>query len=98
MSKSLLSNEKACFRCGTPYNLHVHHIYAGSLRSKSDKYGCWCYLCFNHHVGNEGVHTTKGTRYWNYLKKVCQSEFEVAYGKDLFMKEFKRNWKADEEL
>ncbi len=51
----------------------------------------------NHHTGAEGVHTPAGTQYWNYLKKVCQSEFEVKYGKDLFLSEFKRNWKVDEE-
>lgn len=92
MSKSLLSNEKVCFRCGTPLNLHKHHIYSNAFRNKSEKYGCWVYLCFDHHVGNEGVHTHAGTQYWNYLKKICQSEFEAKYGRELFLKEFKRDY------
>ena len=68
------------------------NIYAGAFRNKSEKYGCWVYLCFDHHVGNEGVHTHAGTQYWNYLKKVCQSEFEAKYGRELFLKEFKRDY------
>lgn len=65
------------------------NIYAGAFRNKSEKYGAWCYLCWNHHVGNEGVHTAKGTQYWNYLKKIAKSHFEAEYGKELFEKEFK---------
>lgn len=93
MSKSIISNERECLRCGTPYNLHKHHIYPGAFRNKSEKYGCWCYLCFAHHVGNEGVHTSKGTKYWLYLKALCQERFEELYSHELFMKEFRKDWK-----
>ena len=93
MSKSLLSNDRVCLRCGTPYNLHKHHIYPSAFRNKSEKYGAWCYLCFNHHVGNEGVHTSKGTEYWLYLKALCQERFEEKYSHELFMKEFKKDWR-----
>ena len=96
MSKSIISNEKCCFRCGTTQNLHRHHIYAGRFRNKSEKYGLWVYLCAEHHIGDTGVHSAKGTQYWNYLKKIGQSHFETIYGRELFMAEFKHNWKVEE--
>lgn len=94
MSKSLISNEHRCVRCGSTYNLHRHHIYAGSFRKISERYGCWCYLCANCHVGNKGVHnTTEGQHYWLYLKALCQERFEEIYSHDLFMQNFKRDWR-----
>lgn len=96
MSKSLLSNERRCYLCGTTLNLHVHHIYAGRFRTKADKTGCWVYLCFDHHVGNHGVHTTpEGQAYWKTLKAKCQEEFERIHGHEEFMKTFKRNYKEE---
>lgn len=93
MSKSLLSNERRCYLCGTTLNLHRHHIYPSAFRSKSEKYGLWVWLCFDHHVGNHGVHTTpEGQARWKKLKAIGQKRFEELYDHDLFMKEFKRNY------
>lgn len=90
---SLLSNERECYRCHTTLNLHKHHIYAGGLRGKSDRYGCWVYLCQDCHIGSRGVHSTKnGMIYWNQLKEECQKAFEEKYGHEKFMEEFQRNW------
>lgn len=91
MAKSIISNEKECFRCKTTINLHKHHIFSGPFRNKSEKYGCWCYLCMTHHTGSQGVHTHNGTEYWKQLKQLCQRKFEEQYSHELFMKEFKRN-------
>ena len=57
MSKSIISNEKRCFRCGTTIWLERHHIFGGAMRKKSEHFGLWVYLCHRHH--NEppnGVH------------------------------------------
>ena len=76
MSKSIISNEHYCLICGTTQNLHKHHIFFGSAnRKKSEKYGCWCYLCGKHHnLSNEGVHFNKDLD--NRLKKMTQKKFE----------------------
>lgn len=92
MSSSLLSNEKRCYRCGTTFNLHKHHIYAGGYRNRSERYGAWCYLCFNHHVGADGVHTHKGASYWLFLKAECQAKFEEKYSHERFMEVFGKDW------
>ena len=93
MSKSIISNEKFCLICGTPYNLHKHHIFEGTGRRKlSEKYGCWCYLCARHHnMSNEGVHFNKLLD--TSLKQQCQKAWEYSLGtRDEFIMLFGRNY------
>ena len=93
MSKSLLGNERICFICGTTFNLHKHHIFGGANRSRSEKDGCWCYLCASHHnMSSKSVHFNKEIDL--QLKKVCQTAWEITYNKsDLdFIKAYGRNY------
>lgn len=80
MTKSIVSNERVCWVCGTPYGLHRHHIYEGVANRKlSEKYGCWVYLCGRHHnLSNEGVHFNKPLN--DRLKKYTQERFEAKLG------------------
>lgn len=77
---SLLSNEKVCYICNAPHNIHKHHIYAGvGRRDNSEKYGCWVYLCAAHHnMSDYGVHFNKTLDL--DLKKLCQERWEEKYG------------------
>ena len=90
--KSIVSNKKECLVCHTAQGLHLHHIYEGSAnRKKSDKYGCWCYLCGRHHnLSNEGVHFNKDLDL--KIKRMCQEKFKEAYPDEDFVKVFKRNY------
>ena len=93
MSKSLLDNNKVCYICGTTFNIHKHHIYGGANRSKSERDGCWCYLCAPHHnMSDSGVHFNR-ERDLN-LRRTCQKLWMEAYNKteDDFIKEFGRNY------
>lgn len=91
MPKSILSNERKCYRCGTTYNLHRHHIYYGPNRKNSEKYGCWVYLCGRHHnLSNEGVHSDRA--YDLRLKAECQRAFEEIHSHEKFMEVFGKNW------
>ena len=80
MTKSIVSNEKKCFVCGTEYGLHKHHIYYGSAnRKQSEKYGCWVYLCGRHHnLSDEGVHFNRALD--TSLKELTQERFEQYIG------------------
>ena len=90
MSKSLISDEKECWRCGATSQLHKHHIFPGAARKSSEKYGCWVYLCGKHHnLSLEGVHFDR--KFDNDLRKLCQAKFEEKYGHDKFMEVFHRN-------
>lgn len=87
-----MSNEKACFVCGTTSNIEKHHIYEGSERSKSEIYGCWCYLCAYHHRLQGGLSHNPIPMIDKYLKQECQRRFEENHSHVEFMNIFKRNW------
>lgn len=56
--KSIITDKKECYVCGTPYNLHEHHIFYGyGKRRISEHEGLKVWLCGCHHnLSNEGVH------------------------------------------
>ena len=93
MSKSIISNAPKCLVCLTTRNLHRHHVYGGvGRRSKSERYGCWVYLCGRHHnMSNDGVHFNKELD--SKIKRQCQKEWEKRYGsREQFIEIFGRNY------
>lgn len=93
MSRSIISNEKKCWMCGTTRNLHRHHIFHGvANRPLSEKYGCWVYLCgFHHNLSEYGVHFDKEMD--TVLKKLAQKRWEDEFGiRKEFIETFGRNY------
>ena len=93
MSESILSNEKLCFACYTPLNLHKHHIFYGiGNRSRSEEFGCWVYLCDRHHnMSDDGVHFNKP--FDITLKKYCQEKWEEVHGdREKFIRTFGKSY------
>lgn len=91
MAKSLISDEKKCFKCGTTYGIHKHHIFGGPNRNNSEKYGCWVYLCGRHHnLSDEGIHFD--FEFNLITKQFCQQKFECKYNHQDFMKIFGKNY------
>ena len=93
MSKSLISNERKCFICDTTLGLHKHHIFFGTANRKpSEKYGCWVYLCGEHHnLSNAGVHFNRELDL--VFKRECQKRWEKQFGsREDFIKTFGRNY------
>lgn len=91
MSNSIICNDKKCYVCGTTYNIHRHHIYAGANRNHSEEFGCWVYLCGKHHnLSSEGIHFNKQLDL--EMKKLCQKRFEEIYPDIEFIKIFRRNY------
>ena len=81
--KSIISNEKECWFCGSTYNTHKHHIYFGANRKISEKNGFWLYLCANHHnMSPESVHHNREMDLT--LKMFCQETFEKTHTRDEF--------------
>lgn len=89
--ESILQKEKRCYICGTTFNLHLHHVFAGSRRKLSDQDGCVCYLCMQHHIGTYGVHNfpkldkelkQKCERAWLKRYRKSVEEFIERYGKN----------------
>ena len=90
---SILSDKRLCFFCGSTINLHKHHIYGGvGRRQVSEKYGCWVYLCAEHH--NMSKHSVHQDRCMDLiLKEKCQREWEERFGsRDDFINTFRRSY------
>jgi hypothetical protein len=91
MSNSILSNERECYVCKTPLNLHKHHIFPAANRKNSEKYGCWVYLCaWHHNMSNEGVHFNRLLDV--ELRQTAQRKFEELHSHEEFMRIFGKNW------
>ena len=86
---------KCCYLCGGTRNLEIHHIFSGSNRKLSTRYGLVVTLCANCHRGINGVHN-------NYekmeeLRKIGQKAFQKEYPSLDFLKIFHRNYLGEED-
>lgn len=89
---SLITTDlRHCWKCGTPNNIHIHHMMHGSYRKLADKYGLIIPLCARHHnMSNEGVHFDHA--FDEEVKKLAQTKFELIYGHEEWMRVFGRNY------
>lgn len=93
MSKSILQTKKECFICHSRGWLHCHHIFFGTaLRPISDKQGFTCWLCYEHHLGDYGVHGKNGRETDLFLKRECQKQFEKSGSRADFLNLIGRNF------
>lgn len=93
MAASIMQTEKECYITGSTYNLHRHHIYAGSRRKISEEQGFWVYLTGAlHNQSNEGVHGKDGHALDLKLKQDCQRKFEENHSREEFIELIGRNY------
>ena len=84
-SQSILQTEKECYITKSIFNLHRHHIYAGSRRQISEDNGFWVYLTgVLHNQSNDGVHGKNGHALDLKLKRDCQRKFEETHSREEF--------------
>ena len=86
-----MQTEKKCFRSGSEYNLHKHHIYEGPNRKHSEKHGFWVWLRADwHNMSSYGVHFNR--EFDLELKERCQRQFEKTNTREEFMAIIGRNY------
>ncbi len=91
--KSVLQTDKKCYICGSTVGRHDHHIFPGNRRKWSEKYGLKCYLCYEHHEGNSGVHMNPNKGIDLELKQAAQVFYEVNIGtREDFIGEFGKSY------
>ena len=90
MAKSIISNDRRCYICGSNWNLEKHHCLFGTAnRKKADKDGLWVYLCHDCH---NRVHTDIPFHKYN-LKQIAQKAWQLKYGDtDAFIDRYGRNY------
>lgn len=96
MLQSILQSRKECYLCRellfvqNTSGLQLHHIYPGSRRQMSDKTGCACWLCREHHTGQHGVHHSRALALW--LMQRCQQAYAARSGQEDFMRKFGKDF------
>ena len=98
--KSIIQDDKRCIITGHEgYGLHKHHVFGGSNRELSERYGLWVWLRWDRHIADSPhatPHNDRNTDLW--LKRITQRRFEEVHGtREDFVKLFSRNYLGDEE-
>lgn len=87
--KSIIQDERVCYFTGTIKDLDVHHIMEGvAFRKKSEKYGLKVYISHNLHLYFHNHNPQELIK----LKAIAQKKFEKLHSRDLWMKEFHKNY------
>lgn len=90
MSKSIISNARKCYVCGSEYDLEKHHcIFGTANRSKADSDGLWVYLCHRDHqaVHNQDIWEKKA------LQEIAQTKYEEKTGsREDFIKRYGKSY------
>lgn len=89
MGRSIISNAKKCYICGSTLNLEKHHCLFGTAnRKKADLDGLWVWLCHDCHHGvhNQNVYAKRSLqmraqRRWEEEKGKSTAQFIDRYGK-----------------
>ena len=91
MAKSIMHNTRESYLSGRVDHLEKHHIFGGSNRKWSEKYGLWVYLTHDeHNEPPDGVHFNKRIR--RELQAQGQRAFEAEYPELDFRAIFGRNY------
>ena len=91
--KSIMKTEKGiCYQCGIQARTQEHHIFYGSNRKLSTRYGLTVHLCLDCHTGSRnGVHRNRENDM--RLKIQGQKAFESKHGsREDFRRIFGRNY------
>ena len=88
---SVLQLEKECYLCRRTDNLHSHHVFGGTNRRWSERFGLKVWLCPEHHnMSDAGIHFNKELDL--KVKRMAQIWFELEHGHATFMGIFGRNY------
>lgn len=95
MAKSIIQKTDRCYVCGGSIPTDTHHVFEGSNRAQSDKYGLTIRV---HRRCHEKLHnpTTESERdYAKALKRCVQTMAMNHYGWDTeeWLKHFTKNWR-----
>ena len=92
MSKSLISDAKECYVCGSPY-VEKHHCYKShKCRKNADKTGLWVWLCPSHH---RELHDNAGKGLDLELMQLGQRIFEETHTREEFREKFIKSYLED---
>lgn len=92
--KSILQKRRECLICKSTQALECHHVFEGSRRDASEKYGMKVWLCPKHHrIGRFSAH--RSAKLNRALKSAAQERFEKTHTQEEFMRIFHKNYRNE---
>lgn len=89
--ESIMQKEKACYVCGRESELQCHHVMFGTANHKlAEKDGLKVWLCWEHHLGNYGVHHNRNLDLM--LKMAAQTCYEKTHTQEEWMSRYGKNY------
>lgn len=92
------NREHECFICRC-VGTESHHIFGGSDRDVSERYGLKVNLCDQHHRGTYGAHGREGKPIQDYLHQTGQETIEDIWRREgtddpraRFIREFRKSY------
>ena len=99
MRSVMSKKDYECFICHSTDRLECHHIFGGSDRNVSERYGLKVMLCNDHHHGTYGAHGKEGKGIQDYLHQIGQERIEEIWSKEgeadprsRFRREFRKSY------
>lgn len=90
MARSIISNVRKCYLCGSQTDLEKHHCIFGTAgRKKAESDGLWVYLCHRDHqaVHNQNIQGKKA------LQEIAQGKWELENGsREDFIERYGRSY------
>ena len=87
---------RKCYLCGRNWAIEKHHVFGGSSRKKSEKYGMTVDLChWCHNEPPDGVHHNSGVNH--RLKAGFQGKFEETHSREEFRRIFGKSYIMEDE-
>ena len=95
MGRSIISNARKCYVCGSENALEKHHcIFGTANRKKAESDGLWVYLCQRDH---EAVHNSDICEK-RALQELAQEKWESKYGnRDEFIKKYGKSYLGEKQ-
>ena len=87
---------RKCYLCGRNWAIEKHHVFGGSNRKKSEKYGMTVDLChWCHNEPPDGVHHNSEQN--KRLKAGFQGKFEETHSREEFRRIFGKSYILEDE-
>ena len=87
---------RKCYLCGRAWGIEKHHVFGGSNRKKSEKYGMVVDLChWCHNEPPDGVHHNSEVNH--RLKAGFQGKFEETHSREEFRRIFGKSYILEDE-
>lgn len=96
--RSILQDEKKCYRTGDTVGLHKHHCFGAANRRLAEDDGLWVWLRWDFHIADSPQKTPHNDAETAlFYHKLAQKKYEETHTREEFMARYGRNYLGEED-